>query len=92
MLTRNTKLEKTVANRYINPEDEMTINLSLKVKIKAVGDHSSVGVNVTQQNYDFVKDNGDLVEYIKEEILSKIPYQGEINLDFIDRIIYEIID
>ena len=81
-----------MGNRYIHPEDEMTINLSLKVKIKAVGDHSSVGVDVTKQNYDFIKDNGDLVEYIKGEILNKIPYQGETNLDFIDRIIYEIID
>ena len=81
-----------MGNRYIYPEDGMTINLSLKVKIKAVGDHSSVGVDVTKQNYDFIKDNGGLVEYIKEEILNKIPYEGEINLDFIDRIIYEIID
>ena len=81
-----------MGNRYIHPEDEMTINLSLKVKIKAVGDYSSVSVDVTKRNYDFVKDNGDLVEYIKDEILSKIPYQGEVNLDFIDRIIYEIID
>lgn len=81
-----------MANRYIHPEDEMTINLSLKVKIKAVGDHSSVGVSVTQQNYDFIKDNGDLDNYIKDEILSKIPYQGEVNLAFIDRIIYETID
>ena len=92
MLVINVQLERTVGNRYIHPEDELTINLSLKVKIKAVGDHGSVGVDVTKQNYDFIKDNGDLVEYIKEEILNKIPYEGEINLDFIDRIIYEIID
>ena len=92
MFVRNTKLEKTVGNRYIHPEDEMTINLSFKVKIKSVGDHSSVGVSVTKQNYDSIKDNGDLVEHIKDEILNKIPYEGEINLDFIDRIIYEIID
>lgn len=92
MLVRNVKLEKTVGNRYIHPEDEMIINLSLKVKIKAVGDHSSVGVNVTKQNYNFIKENGDLIEYIKDEIMNKIPHEGEINLDFIDRIIYEIID
>ena len=92
MLVRNMKLEKAVGNRYIHPEDEMTINLSLKVKIKSVGDHSSVGVSVTKQNYDFIKDSGDLVEYIKEEILNKIPHEGEINLDFIDRIIYEIVE
>lgn len=54
-----------MGNRYIHPEDELTINLSFKVKIKAVGDHSSVGVDVTKRNYDFVNDNGDLVEYIK---------------------------
>ena len=81
-----------MANRYIYPEDEITINLSFNVKIKAVGNHSSVGIDVTKQNYDFIKDNGDLVEYIKDEILNKIPYQGETNLDFIDRIIYEIVD
>ena len=81
-----------MGNRYINPEDEMTINFSLKVKIKAVGDHSSVGVDVTKQNYDLIKENGDLVDHIKDEILNKIPYDGEINLDYIDRIIYEIID
>lgn len=81
-----------MGNRYIHPEDEMTINLSLKVKIKSVGDHSSVGVSVTKQNYDFIKENGNLVDYIKDEILNKIPYEGELNLDFIDRIIYEIVD
>ena len=81
-----------MGNRYINPEDEFEITIRLKVKIKAVGDHSSVGISVTKQNYDFIKDNGNLVEHIKDEILNKIPYEGEINLDFIDRIIYEIID
>lgn len=81
-----------MGNRYIHPEDEIEINFSLKVKIKAVGDHSSVGVNVTQNNYDFIKENGDLVECIKDGIMNKIPHEGEINLDFIDRIIYEIID
>lgn len=92
MLVRNVNLEKTMGNRYIHPEDEVTINLSLKVKIKSVGDHSSVGISVTKQNYYFIKDNGDLIEYIKDEILNKIPHEGEINLDFIDRIIYEIVD
>ena len=48
-----------MGNRYIYPEDEMTLNLSLKVKIKAVGDHSSVGIDVTKRNYDFIKDSGD---------------------------------
>lgn len=81
-----------MGNCYIHPEDEVTVNLSFKVKIKAVGNHSSTGVSVTKQNYNFIKDNGDLVEYIKDEILNKIPYEGEVNLDFIDRIIYEIID
>lgn len=81
-----------MGNRYIHPEDEIEINLSFKVKIKYVGNHSSVDISVTQKNYDFIKDNGDLVEYIKEEILNNIPYEGEINLDFIDRIIYEIVD
>lgn len=81
-----------MGNRYIHPEDEMTINLSFKVKIKAVGNHSSTCVSVTKRNYDFIKNNGDLVECIKDEILKKIPHQSEINLDFIDRIIYEIID
>lgn len=79
-----------MGNRYINPEDEFEITIKLKVKINAVGDHSSVGINVTQDNYNFIKDSGDLVEYIKEDIVNKIPYQGEVNLDFIDRIIYEI--
>lgn len=79
-----------MGNRYINPEDEFEITIKLKVKINAVGDHSSVGTNVTQDNYNFIKENGDLVEYIKEDIVNKIPYQGEANLDFIDRIIYEI--
>lgn len=92
MLVRNVKLEETVGNRYTYPEDEMAINLSLKVKIKAVGDHSSVGVSVTKQNYDLIKENGTLVEYIKDDIMNKIPYDGELNLDFIDRIIYEIVD
>lgn len=81
-----------MGNRYIHPEDEIEINLSLKVKVKAVGDHSSIDVGVTKQNYDLIKENGTLVEYIKDEILNKIPYEGEINLDFIDRIIYEIVD
>lgn len=81
-----------MANHYIHPEDEMTVNLSFKVKIKAVGNHSSTCVSVTKRNYDFIKDNGDLVEYIKEGIMNKIPHECEINLDFIDRIIYEIID
>ena len=65
--------------------------LNLRLKFNAVGDHSSVGLML--QNYNFpIKENGDLVEYIKDEILNKIPHEGEINLDFIDRIIYEIID
>ena len=81
-----------MGNRYIHPEDEFEITIKLKVKVTAVGDHSSVGTVVTQDNYNFIKENGDVVEYIKEDIVSKTPYQGEVNLDFIDRIIYEIID
>lgn len=81
-----------MANRYIHPNDEFEVNINLKVKVTSVGDWSGIPQEVTKRNYEAIKNDGTLVKEISEKLKSELSSCNEINLDFIDRVIFEVVD
>ena len=81
-----------MANRYIRPNDEFDIIINLKVKVTSVGDCIGIPQEVTKRNYETIKNDGTLVKEICEKLKSEISSCNEINLDFIDRVIFEVVD
>ena len=81
-----------MVNRYIHPNDEFEVNISLKVKVTSVGDWSGIPQEVTKRNYETIKNDGTLVKEICEKLKSEISSCNEINLDFLDRVIFEVAD
>jgi len=58
-----------MGNRYIYPNDEFEINISLKVKVTSVGNWSGIPQEVTEENYEMVKNNGNLEMWIKNHLV-----------------------
>ena len=81
-----------MANRYIHPNDEFEVNINFKVKVTSVGDWSGIPQEVTKRNYETIKNDGSLVKEICEKLKSEISSCNEINLDFLDRVIFEVVD
>lgn len=81
-----------MANRYIHPNDEFDININLKDKVTSVGDWSGIHQEVTKRNYETIKNDGTLVKEICEKLKSELSSCNEINLDFLDRVIFEVVD
>ena len=81
-----------MANRYIHPNDEFEVNINFKIKVTSVADWSGISQEVTKRNYEIIKDDGSLVKEICEKLKSEISSCNEINLDFLDRVIFEVVD
>lgn len=81
-----------MANRYIHPNEEFEVNINFKVKVTSVGDWSGIPQEVTKHNYETIKNDGTLVKEICEKLKSEISSCNEINLDFLDRVIFEVVD
>jgi hypothetical protein len=80
-----------MANRYIHPNDEFEVNINLKVKVTSVGDWSGIPQEVTKHNYETIKNDGTLVKEICEKLKSELSSCNEVNLDFLDRVIFEVV-
>ena len=81
-----------MTNRYIHPNDEFEVNINLKVKVTSVGDWGGISQEVTKHNYETIKNDGTLIKEICEKLKSELSYCNEINLDFLDRVIFEVVD
>ena len=81
-----------MGNRYINPDDEFEINISLKVKVTSVGNWSGIPQDVTEENYEMGKNNGNLEMWIKEHLENQIMYQNNLNTDLLDMVVFELVE
>ena len=80
-----------MGNRYINPDDEFEINISLKVKVTSVGNWSGIPQDVTEENYEMVKNSGNLEMWIKKHLENQIMYQNNLNTDLFDMVVFEVV-
>ena len=81
-----------MGNRYIYPDDEFEINISLKVKVTSVGNWSGIPQEVTEENYEMVKNNGNLEMWIKKHLENQIMYQNDLNTDLLDVVVFELVE
>lgn len=81
-----------MTNRYIHPNDEFYININLKVKVTSVGDWSGIPQEVTNRNYEMVKNNGNLQKWIEDHLRSQIMWSNDLTTDLLDRVIFEVVD
>lgn len=81
-----------MGNRYIHPDDEFEINISLKVKVTSVGNWSGIPQEVTEEDYEMVKNNGNLEMWIKKHLEKQITYQNDLNTDLLDVVVFEVVE
>jgi hypothetical protein len=81
-----------MGNRYIHPDDEFDININLKVKVTSVGNWSGIPQEVTEENYEMVKNNGNLEMWIKKHLENQIMYQNDLNTDLLDVVVFELVE
>ena len=80
-----------MGNRYIYPDDDFQINISFKVKVTSVGNWSGIPQEVTEENYEMVKNNGNLEMWIKKHLENQIMYQNNLNTDILDVVVFEVV-
>ena len=81
-----------MGNRYIHPDDEFEINISLKVKVTSVGNWSGIPQEVTEENYEMAKNNGNLEMWIKKHLEKQITYQNDLNTELLDMVVFELVE
>ena len=81
-----------MGNRYIHPDDEFQINISFKVKVTSVGNWSGIPQEVTEENYEMVKNNGNLEMWIKKHLENQIKCQNNLNTDLLDMVVFEVVE
>ena len=81
-----------MGNRYIHPNDEFDINIKLKVKVTSVGNWSGIPQETTEEDYETIKNNGNLQKWIEDHLRNQIMWENDLTVDLLDRVIFEVID
>ena len=70
---------------------EFQINISLKVRVTSVGNWSGIPQEVTEENYEMVKNNGNLEMWIKNHLVKQIMCQNDLNTELLDMVVFEVV-
>lgn len=81
-----------MGNRYIHPNDEFDINIKLKVRVTSVGNWSGIPQEITEEDYETIKNNGKLQKWIEDHLRNQIMWTNDLTVDLLDRVIFEVID
>ena len=77
-----------MCNIYIHPNDEFDINIKLKVKVTSVGNCSGIPKETTDENYEMIKNNGNLQKWIEDHLRNQIMWANDLTIDLLDRVIF----